>query len=157
MCWKVYFPYTRWSHVSWTGKSLCSMKNLFCFREIEFPYWKSNRMRSLHSFISDYSSIYGAIVIFVFAKPYEVLSDSHNYFILAAILVLPHLWPLMNSFLDTYLFFSCMPITFEILHKCMSIHNTNAFDVLSQSHICYTLATVFVFFFQIFDHLAIPC
>ena len=43
------FPYTRWSHVSWTGKSFCSLKSLFCFREIELPYWKSNRMRSLHS------------------------------------------------------------------------------------------------------------
>ena len=32
------FPYTRWSHVRWTGKSLCSRKKLFCSRENRVPY-----------------------------------------------------------------------------------------------------------------------
>ena len=34
------FPYTRWSHVRWTGESLCFRKKLFCSREITVPYWK---------------------------------------------------------------------------------------------------------------------
>ena len=32
------FQYTRWSHIRWTGKSLCSRKKLFCSREIRVPY-----------------------------------------------------------------------------------------------------------------------
>ena len=36
--------YTRWSHVRWTGKSLCSKKKLFCSREIRVPYKNSSFM-----------------------------------------------------------------------------------------------------------------
>ena len=30
------FPYTRWSQISRIGKSLCLLKNIFCYRENQF-------------------------------------------------------------------------------------------------------------------------
>ena len=46
---------------------------------------------------------------------------------------------------QTYFFPSFMPITFEIIHKCVSIQNTNAHEVLNDSHnISHLYATVFL-------------
>ena len=46
-----------------------------------------------------------------------------------------------------------MPLTFEMIHTCVSIPNTNADKVLSQSHKYFHLAAIFVFY--IYDHLGI--
>ena len=53
--------------------------------------------------------------------------------------VLSHLWPLKTSLIGTHTAFSHMPTTtVEIVQTCVSINNTNAYDVLSDSHKYFT-------------------
>ena len=73
--------------------------------------------------------------IFSVANAYEVLTAIHKYFTLAVTSVLltfmttsvfPAKW--------TYFFSLSMPLTFEIMHTCISIQNTNVNEVLIDNH-----------------------
>ena len=48
-----------------------------------------------------------------------------------------------------------MPITVEIIHMCIFKQSTNAYLVLSDSHIYFHLAATSIL--HIYDHLCIPC
>ena len=76
---------------------------------------------------------------------------------LIAMLVPSHLQSFTFSLFDRYIhFFSFMPITFEIVHIWVSIHNTNAYEVFSDSdkyftfskHICsFTSVIIYISLF----------
>ena len=57
--------------------------------------------------------------IFVFCKCLWSVVTFTNILHLATIFVLLHPWPLMASFFGRHIFFSFMPIAFEIVHKCI--------------------------------------
>ena len=61
---------------------------------------------------------------------------------LGTIVILSHLWPLMYSLFGRHISFSSFtPITFEIIHTCVSIQNTNAHEFLSDSHKYFTFVS----------------
>ena len=51
------------------------------------------------------------------------------------------------------MFFLFLPITFEIVHACLSIHNVNTYEVLSNIKFTFDSHN----FFYIHDYLSIHC
>ena len=78
--------------------------------------------------IYDHLRITCLVDIFVFGNAHEVLHHIHKYFKFCnhicsfTSLIVP-------IFLAWHTFFSFMPITFEIVHTCLSIHNAYAFEI----------------------------
>ena len=65
--------------------------------------------------------------------PWRFKWPSQIFYILQRYL---HLWSIMYSLFNRHIccFSSVVPIPFEIVHLCISIHNANAYVVLSGSH-----------------------
>ena len=75
-------------------------------------------------------------VIFVLKNAYKVLSDIHKYFTFGSHIFFFHIYdhlciPCLEDF------FSFVPVTFEIVHTCVSINNINTYTGLSKSQIFY--------------------
>ena len=78
------------------------------------------------------------LVIFVFAKAYQVLSDDHIYFtfdihISSFISMTSHVFLVWKFSPQSY-----RPKTFETVYMCVSIHNANTHEVLSDSDKYFT-------------------
>ena len=54
------------------------------------------------------------------------------------------MYSLFGRHISSFLF---MPINFNIIHTCVSIHNTKAYSMLGDSHKYFHLAAIIVFFF----------
>ena len=94
------------------------------------------------------------IVIISYAttrKPVVFLlsSNMHMYDAFGNHIVLSYLCHLCIPCLaDRFLFPLFMPINFNIIHTCISVHNTNAYLVLCDSHKYFHLAAVFDLSYQ---------
>ena len=89
--------------------------------------------------------------------PMKCLLQFINISHLADIFVLLHLWPLIDSLFGRHIyFFLFMPISFEILHTCVYIQNTNAHEVFRWQCQIFYISKPYLFF-HIYDPLNIPC
>ena len=81
------------------------------------------------------------VCFFVFLQMcIKLLLQFINMLHLAAILVLWHQWQIMYLMFSRHIFYLFMPLTFEIIHTCVSMKNTNDHEVLHDSHKYFTYA-----------------
>ena len=105
-------------------------------------------------------------MIFAFPNDYEVIIRSQIYYICPPCLFLPICDHFISCLADIFVFPHFMPITFEIVHTCVSIHIVNTYEVLCDNckyftfgnHICsLTSMIIYVFFpvqtYLVFSHL----
>ena len=88
---------------------------------------------------------------------FELSSNMHMSMHVTTIFGLSHLWPLNYSMFGSHIPVSLfMPLTFEIIHTCVSIKNTNGHEVLSDGHKYLTFVS-HICFSHLWPPLSILC
>ena len=95
-------------------------------------------------------SLFGGLICFFFGNAYEFFTAIHKYFTFGNhTLSFTFMTTYVIFVWQTYSIFIFMPVTFEFVHTCVSIQNTNAHEVLSdRPH---------VFILHIYEPSSIPC
>ena len=129
---------------------MCIYKNTNALEALSDSHKYFTFVRHIYSFKSMIPKAFLFLTVtFVFAKAYEVFTTVHKYFTFGSHMCLyTPMTTFMYSFLNRHISISLfISITFETIHKCVSIHNTYAFIFIWKPYL----------FFHIYDHLCILC